>query len=151
MSWTVLAFTWQGQASSRRPLSVWRGPGACRPSRVDLNEVLKSSGASAPRSRLGGLGASSWSSRSLTVSMVLARRRRAADRKHRRADVGAAVVRVADVVTANVALPARAFLQTEQRSQALPTPAPRVAALPASTRRARRRRTPLIGSEAAAR
>jgi len=68
MSWTVLAFT--AGAGVVAALAFGAVP-ALAASRVDLNEVLKSSGASAPRSRLGGLGGKLMVVTQLTVSMVL--------------------------------------------------------------------------------
>ncbi|HZF30808.1 MAG TPA: ABC transporter permease [Gammaproteobacteria bacterium] len=145
MSWTVLAFT--AGAGVVAALAFGAVP-ALAASRVDLNEVLKSSGASAPRSRLGGLGGKLMVVTQLTVSMVLLAGAGLLIASIDRLTSAPLSFRVADVVTANVALPARAFLQTEQRSQLYDSLLARVAALPGVDAAALSSRTPLIGSEA---
>src|SRR5262249_13522101 len=104
ISWTVLGVT--AAAGVFAALASGAAP-ALAASRVDLNEVLKSSGGSSPRNRLGGLGGKLMVVAQLGVSMLLLAGAGLLIASIGRLTSAPLSFRVGDLVTATMSLPAR--------------------------------------------
>ncbi|HET8697213.1 MAG TPA: ADOP family duplicated permease, partial [Gammaproteobacteria bacterium] len=145
LSWAVLAFT--AAAGVLCALACGAAP-ALAASRVDLNEALKRSGAGAAHHRLGSVAGKLAVVAQIAVSMVLLAGAGLLIASIGRLTSAPLSFRVAGVVTAQVALPARAFPDAEQRSRLYDTLLAGLAALPGVDSAALSSRTPLIGSQA---